>query len=180
VPRREIVISLEEKVLETIERTDHLISLVPMDRLDWIPQLSTLQRPPVSLGHLLGHLLDCAAGFCAVFQAAYPSDLADFALLRRIAVNQSITPEDARKHLKTYKEHIVHGFLICSDADLSRRIPTVFVADGETLLTLLLGNLEHLMNHKYQLFFYLRLAGVPIASNDLYNWRGTTKTRSTN
>jgi hypothetical protein len=33
------------------------------------------------------------------------------------------------------------------------------------------GNLEHLINHKYQLFFYLKLlaaASIP----DLYRWRG--------
>jgi len=176
---RGIVISLEEKVLETIELTDHLMSIVPMDKLDWIPQMSPLQRPPVSMGHLLGHLLDCAAGFCAVFQAAYPSQLADFNSLRAMPVNQRSSPGDARMHLKTYKEHIARGFQICCDADLSRRIPTVFVPSGETLLTLFLGNLEHLMNQKYQLFFYLKLAGVPVASSDLYNWRGISKTQST-
>jgi hypothetical protein len=176
---REIVISLEEKVLETIELADHLISMVPTDKLDWIPQISSLQRPPVALGHLLGHLLDCAAGFCAMFQAAYPSELAGFGSLRSIPVNQHTAPEDARKHLKIYEKHIARGFQICCDTDLSRRIPTVFVANGETLLTLLLGNLEHLMNHKYQLFFYLKLAGLPVASSDLYNWRGTTESQST-
>src|SRR5579864_798959 len=178
MPGREIVISLEGKVLQTIQLTDHLISIVPTDKLDWNPQLSPLQRPPVPIGHLLGHLLDCAAGFCAVFQAAYSSQLADFALLRAMPVNHSTSPENARKHLKIYKEHIARGFQICRDADLSRRIPTVFVGEGETLLTLLLGNLEHLLNHKYQLFFYLKLAGVPVASNDLYNWRGTSETQS--
>ncbi len=39
-------------------------------------------------------------------------------------------------------------------------------------MTLLLGNLEHLLNHKYQLFFYLKLLGVPVNSSDLYRFRG--------
>lgn len=173
---RENVVSLQGKVLETMERAEHLVSLVPRDRLDWFPQIEPLQRPPVSLGHLLGHLLDCVAGFCAVFQAAYPSKFADLASLREIPVNQSTFPEDASKHLKNYKEHIARCFQECTDEDLERRIPTVFVAEGETLLTLLLGNLEHLLNHKYQLFFYLKLAGVCVASSDLYTWRGTSET----
>jgi hypothetical protein len=44
----------------------------------------------------------------------------------------------------------------------------------ESVMTLLLGNLEHLVNHKYQLFVYLKLLGVPVATRDLYCWRGST------
>jgi len=47
----------------------------------------------------------------------------------------------------------------------------VFVAEGETVLTLLLGNLEHLINHKHQLFLYLKLAGVSASTPDLYQFR---------
>ena len=49
---------------------------------------------------------------------------------------------------------------------------TVFVPEGETLMTLLLGNLEHLLNHKYQVFLYLKLAGVAVGSRDVYRFRG--------
>jgi hypothetical protein len=59
-----------------------------------------------------------------------------------------------------------------SDADLARLLPTVFVPQGETLLTLLLGNLEHLINHKHQLFVLLRSLGCPVATADLYRLRG--------
>ena len=68
--------------------------------------------------------------------------------------------------------YIARGFERCSDADLTRKIPTVFVPEGETLLTLLLGNLEHLNNHKYQLFLNLKLAGVHVSSRDVYRFRG--------
>ena len=51
--------------------------------------------------------------------------------------------------------HIDRGFQCCTDGDLAgRRIATVFVPEGETVLTLLLGNFGRLENHKYQLFFY--------------------------
>jgi hypothetical protein len=46
------------------------------------------------------------------------------------------------------------------------------VAEGEPLLTLLLGNLEHLINHKHQLFWYLKLLGVSVRTPDLYRLRG--------
>jgi hypothetical protein len=86
-------------------------------------------------------------------------------------VNQFCSAEEAGRSLKTYAEQIERGFRCCSDADLERLIPTVFVTGGETLVTLLLGNLEHLLNHKYQLFLYLKLAGVAVSSRDIYRFR---------
>src|SRR5947199_390304 len=62
--------------------------------------------------------------------------------------------------------------VLLSDADLARLIPTVFVSGGESVLTLLLGNLEHLINHKRQLFTYLQLLNVPVTTRDLYRFRG--------
>ncbi len=172
MPERVLVLSVKDKVLESIERTDHLVSLVPVERLDWRPEVPPGQPSVSDLGHILGHLLDCLAGFCAAFYAAFPSELADFLELRSLTVNQSCSPEKARPSIKLYAGLIERGFGSCVDADLARKIPTVFVPDGETLLTILLGNLEHLVNHKYQLFFHLKLAGVPVTSRDIYKWRG--------
>jgi len=36
----------------------------------------------------------------------------------------------------------------------------------------MLGNLEHLINHKHQLFTYLKLMGESVGSRDLYRFRG--------
>jgi hypothetical protein len=47
----------------------------------------------------------------------------------------------------------------------------VFVEDGETVLTLLLGNLEHLINHKHQLFTFLKQMGIDVSTRDLYRFR---------
>jgi hypothetical protein len=204
LPERVLVESVREKVFEGIERTQHLISLVPADRLAWHPELRapelptpewteaspavspaqspTAAKPPMDLGHILGHLLDCLAGFCAVFYAAFPQELADFAKLRDYKGNRAcsleaekgsttFSPETTSESIDFLAAAIHRGFQRCIDADLSRRIPTVFVPEGETLLTLLLGNFEHLTNHKYQLFLHLKLAGVPVTSRDLYQFR---------
>jgi hypothetical protein len=178
LPERAIVLSVKEKVLETIERTDHLVSLVPANRLEWRPEVPPNQPPASDLGHLVGHLLDCMAGFCAAFYAAFPSELADFLEFRSMSVNQSYSPEKARTNTKLYAGLIERGFGCCTDADLARKIQTVFVPQGETLLTILLGNLEHLVNHKYQLFFHLKLAGVHVNSQDIYKWRGAPEQAS--
>ena len=168
---RVITDALKEKVFEAIERTEHLVALVPADRLNWAPEFLGGNALPQDLGHMLGHLLDCLAGFCAVFAAGFPEELAEFQQLRAVPVNQFCLPVEAGQGLHMFAEHIGRGFQRCTDADLVRRIPTVFASQGETLLTLLLGNFEHLTNHKYQLFLYLKLAGVAVASRDIYHFR---------
>jgi uncharacterized damage-inducible protein DinB len=171
VTERPIVLSLQEKVAEAIERVEHLISRVPADRITWKATMPANVTQAKDLGHTLGHLLDCMAGFCAVFRKAFPAELADFDKLREMSLNGSWSPEEASKALRMIAECISRGFARCSDADLARKIPTVFVPGGEALLTLLLGNLEHLNNHKYQLFLYLKLAGVAVGSEDIYRFR---------
>jgi hypothetical protein len=171
--KRELTDAVRDKVLEALERTEHLVSLVPADRLEWRPATDVVPLPPMTdLGHLLGHLLDCAAGFCAALHAAYPAQLGDFADLRELSVNHACRPEDAAKRLEQYSRCIARGFELCTDEELGRNIPTGFEPQGERLVTLLLGNLEHLLNHKHQLFFYLKLLGVPVRSSDLYRFRG--------
>jgi hypothetical protein len=58
------------------------------------------------------------------------------------------------------------------DGDLGKIVPTVFVPSGQPLMTLLLGNLEHLINHKHQLFTYVKHMGADVSTRDLYQLRG--------
>jgi len=164
-----IVESIQLKLREQIERTEHLIRLLPPDKIGWDPQLI---QGSTDVGHLLGHLLDCMAGFCAVFHAAFPHRLGHFLELRTLPVNHFCRPEEALIRIRQYAANIEQGFDLCTDDYLARVVPSLFVPDGEPLATLLLGNLEHLINHKYQLFLYLKLLGVSLTSSDIYQWRG--------
>jgi hypothetical protein len=123
--KRVITDALKDKVFEAIERTEHLVAQVPADRLKWAPGFSGAHAPPQDLGHLLGHLLDCLAGFCAVFAAGFPKELVDFQQLRSLSVNEFRAPLEASKGLRMFAEYIERGFRCCTDADLARRIPTV-------------------------------------------------------
>lgn len=173
MPERAIAESVRDKILEAIERTDHLVSLAPAGRLPWRPEVPEGHAAAIELGRLLGHLLTCLAGFCAALYAAFPTELSEMERLRSLAVDHACTPDEMRERSKVYARHIAQGLALCSDEDLGRKIRTVFVPEGETLLTILLGNLEHLTNHKYQLFFYLKLLGVEAGTPDLYRLRGT-------
>ena len=161
--------AVQAKVLATIRQTGHLVSLIPDDRLAWRPAVEGTGANVSDIGHLLGHLLDCLAGFCAVFYAAFPEELASFAELRSAKVNHFCGVDEWRERAESYRRAIENGFGRCNDNDLGRLVKTIFQPEGRTLMSLLLDNLEHLLNHKYQLFFYLRLLGVPVGTADLYD-----------
>jgi hypothetical protein len=154
------------KLEEQIERTQHLIALIPPDKLEWKPQPDSLR-----VCDLLGHLLECLAGFCATLYAVSSDRLAHFAHLRELPVNHCCGIEEASERIRDYGLHIREGFALLDDDDFARRVATVFVPAGEAVMTLLLGNLEHLVNHKYQLFFYLKLLGAGVKTGDLYRMR---------
>jgi hypothetical protein len=156
------------KLEEQIERTLHLITLIPADKLEWSPQGGSLR-----VCDLLGHLLECLAGFCATLYAVNSERLAHFERLRELPVNHCCEIEEAHERVCVYATHIREGFSLFGDDDLTRSIPTVFVPEGEAVTTILLGNLEHLINHKYQLFFYLKLLEVGVTTSDLYRIRKT-------
>ena len=160
--------ALLEKIHEEIERWAHLLDLLPAIDPQWTPPIPDA-RP---VGWLIGHMLDCLAGFCAVLYAARPEALAHFSRLRDLPVNHLCGVDEARGRIADYAGCIDAGMLAIDDTDLARRIPTVFVPEGEPLLTLLLGNLEHLINHKYQFLIYLKLAGVAAGTRDIYQFRG--------
>jgi hypothetical protein len=157
-----------EKILEQIDRTEHLIGLLPPNSAEWTPEI------PGSwpVGALLGHLLDAMAGFCAALYAASPNRLPQLRELRNVQVNHLCSASEALGRIALYRTAIEGGFSAITDADLGVAVPTVFVSQGEPLLTLLLGNLEHLLNHKYQLFMYLKLMGIDARTADLYCFRG--------
>ena len=51
--------ALLDKLGEQIERTSHLIGLVPAAQMDWKPQPGDW-----TTAELIGHLVDCTSGFC--------------------------------------------------------------------------------------------------------------------
>ena len=162
-----------EKLREQVERASHLLDLVPPDRIGWRPELPAAGgQPPLALGDVLGHLLECLAGFCATLYAVHPDRLAHFTRLRERPVNHRCGVDEARERMREYMRRIEEGFSLLDGGALARRIPTVFVPEGEPVLTILLGNLEHFINHKHQLFFYLKMLGAPVSTRDLYAWRG--------
>jgi hypothetical protein len=159
--------ALAGKVREHVELIEGLIGKLPEGHPGW----KASADDKWSTARLLGHLLDCMAGMCAVLYAAKPEALGHFGRLRGLRVNHECGPEEARERIREYAGSIAEGFSVLTDADLARAIPTVFVPAGEPLLTLILGNLEHIGNHKHELFVRLKRMGVDVGTRDLYRFR---------
>ena len=160
------------KVDEQIERLEHILRQLPAGKLDWAPDMPASISPrPKSLGDLLGHLLECLAGVVAVLHAVHPDQLGHFQDLKQRPVNHFCTESEALDRIPEYRRCIAQGFERLEDTELARPLRTVFVPDGEPVLALLLGNLEHLMNHKHEIFMYAKLLGVPASTPDLYHFR---------
>ena len=115
VPDNSIVESIRLKVREQIEKTEHLIKLIPPDCIDWNPQWPCGSS---DIGHLFGHLLECLAGFCAVFHAAFPQQLKGVLELRSLPVNHFCNPDEAIGRIEAYARVIEQGFELCSEDDL--------------------------------------------------------------
>jgi hypothetical protein len=162
----ELTSLLLEKVEQQVELAVRLVAFVPADRLAWQPVPDAFQ-----LGNLLGHLLEACAGFCAALYKFEPQELAHFIRLRDLPVNHSCGVDETTERLRDYLNRIREGFATLTDTDLARRVPTVFVPAGEAVLTILLANLEHFINHKHQLFFYLKLLGIEVGTAQLYEMK---------
>jgi hypothetical protein len=160
--------SLLLKIEEQIERSAHLADLLP----DEARQLPLSEFDHWTAGDLLGHLIACMAGFCAALYAADKERLAHFQSLRQLPKIPSMYPRQFRARAEIFSAHIREAFGLFDDAALSLVIPTVFVPSGQTLMTLLLGNLEHLINHKRQLFEFLKRQKIAVGTADLYQLPG--------
>lgn len=153
---------IEEKFEEQVERVEHMLQLLPQDVDAWRPDYP---GRAMTISELRRHLVGTLSGVCATLHALFPERLGHFHKLR-----------DASTTLHEVMECIREGMALVTDADFARPIPTVFVPQGEPLLTLLLGNLEHFINHKHQLFDYLKMMGITVATPDLYRLRGQRAT----
>lgn len=160
------------KINEQIERLTGIVRRLPPGMCDWTPDLPSASYPqPWCLGRVLGHLLQCLAGFVASLYAVHPEQLGHFLELKNRPVNHVCERDEALERIAEYHRYIQEGFLLLRDDELAHVLPTVFVPQGEAVLTLLLGNLEHLVNHKHELFFYAKLLGIPLTSRELYQFR---------
>jgi uncharacterized damage-inducible protein DinB len=140
-----------------------LISLAPANKLDWKPAQGTY----MTLGQLLHHLAGCPGAFVAGLNNAFPPAEA-FQKWVEEDLKNTKTPEVAgREHSRAWDEAKA-AFSRVGDADFQSRMVAVPWAPPTPLWRTCLGMADHWANHKYQLFFYLKLLGLPVNTMTLY------------
>ena len=164
-----IATNVLSRIEEEATLTLSLMERVPAEAAEWRPDWPSVERPPFTVRKLCAHLCDSLSGMCAVLAKLEPEPPPAAAALRlRVEAASGGTIADSMALLTDLLEFLRERFQNIADSDLTRILPSVFTAAGKPAMTMLLTNLVHFTNHKYQLFTYLKLLGVPVTTKDLY------------
>jgi hypothetical protein len=143
--------------------TVKLISLAPAGKLDWKPG----QGNYMNLGQLLHHLSTCPGGLVMAVNNAFPPSEA-FQKFVQEDLKNTKTPEVAGRELSRGWDEAKAALSRVSEADFQAKMVAVPWGPPMPLWRTCLGMAEHWANHKYQLFFYLKLLGQPVNTMTLY------------
>ncbi|MEP7364152.1 MAG: hypothetical protein ABI972_12925 [Acidobacteriota bacterium] len=166
-----ISFSVLSRIDEEVTLALELMERVPGESEQWRPDWPSESAPPFTLKVLCWHLCESFAGICAVsVRLRGGSDPQAEALRARVADGRMGGIGESRALLADLAAFARDRFGEIADMDLARSIPTTFVPAGKPALSVILTNLAHFTNHKYQLFLYLKLLGVPVTTQDLYRF----------
>lgn len=133
-----------------------LFSHVPADKLEWSPAGAKF----MPLGALLRHLAACPGMISVIARNQFP-DAESMKKLIAENDNQRATPQEAQALLQQNLEQAQSDLAALSEEDYKNVIVTAPFATLPMWRMLLAGS-EHLLNHKMQLYMYLKLLGRPV------------------
>ena len=121
----------------------------------------------MNLGQLLHHLAMCPGAFVAAINNAFPPAEAMQKFMEEDLRN-SKAPDVAGRELSRGWDEPRAALSRLSDADFQGKPVAVPWGPPMPLWRTCLSMAEHWANHKYQLFFYLKLLGLPVNTGTLY------------
>jgi len=166
---------LADEIVYTCGVTDHLMSLVKDNELDWKPEHGNNW---MSMGQLLMHMSDaCGSTFDGLINGEW--DIREEFSVTELDVQQifpsaNLLPSannvhDARKLLDIDRKLALKSLKKCPEEDLADKFaPAPWTRTPMILGQRLLHMIYHLNQHKTQLFYYLKLTGRQINTCDLY------------
>ncbi len=164
-PENPLVCSLAKWVDDQLDRLIHLTEAIPEGWLAKVPPLPTETFPNQrTVGEMLVHLTESLDGLCGTLYNVDPTRFASLIELRQDDKCEVVT------RFGRYRIALAKAFESLQDEDLAVTVPSPFRAERETVLSRVVVNLEHVVNHKHELFIALKLLGLKLGTADLYRF----------
>lgn len=163
---------LKAEIQSTYAVTDKLMGLVGDDALGWKPCTGTNW---MTTGQLIKHLSEgCGLAFRAFIvgdwglpEGVDPSAMAQIPPAEQLPAIESAA--EARRLLQEDKRKAIETLAMCDEDRLSNNpAPAPWDSSDMVLGRRLLQMIDHLKQHKGQLFYYLKLQGKPVNTADLW------------
>lgn len=163
---------LKAEIQSAYTTTDKLLALVDDDALEWKPSTG---RNWMTTGQLLRHITEgCGVAFRAFITGDWGlpegTDISEMTQLppaEKLPTLESVA--EARRLLEQDKQLAFEMLASRGDEELARdRAPAPWDPTEMVLGHRLLQMVDHLKQHKGQLFYYLKLQGKPVSTGDLW------------
>ena len=163
---------LKAEIQSAYTTTDKLLALVDDDALEWKPSTG---RNWMTTGQLLRHITEgCGVAFRAFITGDWGlpegTDISEMTQLppaEKLPTLESVA--EARRLLEQDKQLAFEMLASRGDQELARdKAPAPWDPTEMVLGHRLLQMVDHLKQHKGQLFYYLKLQGKPVSTGDLW------------
>ena len=151
--------------------TETLMKMAPPDKLDWKPAEGNY----LTLGQVLEHLTTGLEGVRCFITGDWGVELTpegelppEMDILPPAEKFPSCDPDTALKKLDESYRVAKEALSGLSEEDFRSKMVKAPWGEEGPMWAMLLSLLEHQINHKYQLFFYLKMLGLPVNTITLY------------
>ncbi len=161
---------LKTEVDNTYRVTAHLLDLVDENKMNWKPHTGSNW---LTVGQLINHITEACGsnvkGFVTGDWSAFDAVSAQGPLPPAESFPQAVSVDQVRKQLQEDHDLTLDLLNECSEEDLSKKLVSApWDPKQAPLGQRILQMIEHLKQHKGQLYYYLKLQGKPVNTLDLW------------
>ena len=150
-------------VLDAFRPAESMLKMVPADKLDWKPAPNFM-----SLGQLICHLSDGVSGELRMALTNSWPKLEEISEAMKKGEMPSCSVQDALAKLEKDKTALREVLASVTEEDFASKELSVPWGWKSNMEKMALDFREHFVNHKMQLFAYLKLLGFPVNTETLY------------
>ncbi len=152
-------------VMDAYRPAKALISMVPADKLEWRPKANFM-----NFGQLVCHLAGGLGGdlrclFTGEWPGMIPEQMVEMMKLENLPSCSAVEALEKLEKDKTVLRDFLDG--VSDDEFALKAVSTPWGMQGK-MERMSIAFLEHFLNHKMQLFIYLKLLGLPVDTGMLY------------